>query len=158
MAFSIHFLNVAAEYPYDDASTGATRGVIVLGDFKEEFLASLYEWTKEDYRQQWKHAIRSLLEGSEKAGLITDYGSPAIASHLTWWVLFRKEENILVQNHLLFFDDLDREFNVTRAAEFIKEYESHSEGGVRISEWTVSIGELRDFAKQLDEGGVSLKN
>lgn len=159
MAFSIHFLNVATEYPYDDPSTEAARGAIILGDFREEFLASLHEWTKEDYCRQWKRSIKSLLEGNEKAVLITEYGTPARhASHLVWWVLYRKEENVLVQNQLFFFDDLKGEFNVDRAAEFVNEYQSHSDEGARVSEWPVSMDEVQDFARQLDADDVGPPN
>jgi hypothetical protein len=49
MMFSISFMNLPLEHPYEDDSIVAARGLIVLGDFSEEFLANLYEWNREQY-------------------------------------------------------------------------------------------------------------
>lgn len=147
MTFSISFMDTPPEYPYDDPFAKAARGIIVLGGFREEFLASLHEWTEEDYRQQWQRSVRSLLGGEQKAVLITTFSSPTSASHLMWWALYRKAEEVLVQNHLVFFKDIQGVFDVNRAVDFLREYRSHDEEGIRISEWSVSLDELRGFAE-----------
>jgi len=148
MTFSISFMDTPPEYPYDDPFAKAARGAIVLGGFREEFLASLGEWTEEGYRQQWKRSIRSLLDGERKAVLITTFSSPTSASHLEWWALYREGEKVLVQNQLVFFKDIQGVFDVNRAVDALREHQSHGEEGTRISEWVVSINELRDFAEQ----------
>jgi hypothetical protein len=147
MAFSISFINAPLEYPYEDASAKATRGLIVIGNFREEFLSNLREWTQAEYREQWSRSIRSLLEGERKAVLITTFSSPTIATHLEWWPLYREGENIFVQNHLLFYKDVDGEFDANRAVDFLMDRQTENEEGLPISEWSVSMDELRAFAE-----------
>lgn len=149
MAFSISFVNAPPEYPYDDISAKAARGIIVVGDSTEEFLANLSEWTQREYREQWRRSIRRLLEGERKAVLITTFSSPTVASHLEWWALYREGEDVFAQNQLLFFDDLDAQFDPSRAVEFLRERQTKNEEGLAISEWRVSMDDLRAFAEQV---------
>jgi hypothetical protein len=145
MMFSISFLDIPTEYPYDDASTKAARGRIVLGNFAEEFLANLHEWTQPEYREHWNRSILSMLEGEKNAVLIMSFNLPAVASHLEWWALYRVEERIFVQNQLILFDDLKSEFDVNRAVESLRDHRLQTDEGVRISEWSVSMDDLRTF-------------
>jgi hypothetical protein len=146
MAFSISFLKVPPELPYGDATTKAARGLIVLGDFKEEFLSNLREWTQSEYREQWARSIRSLLEGEVKAVLMTTFSSPTVASHLEWWALYREGEHVFAQNQLLFYDDVEGEFDTDSAVEFLRDRQTVNEEGLPISEWSVSMDDLRAFA------------
>jgi hypothetical protein len=147
MTFSIRFMDVPPEYPYDDGTTRAARGLIVLGDWREEFLASLGDWTEAEYRQQWARSIQTLLEGNSKAVLIATFSRPTIASHLEWWALYREGENIFVQNQLLFYDQVEGEFDPKHAVEFLRERRTSNEEGLAISEWAVSMNDLRAFAE-----------
>lgn len=147
MGFSISFMDAPVECPYEDATTKAARGSIVLGDWREEFRASLYEWSQAEYRGQWTRSIRSLIKGARKAALITTFSSPTIASHLEWWALYRVGERVFVQNQLLFFKDLEGEFDAERAVEFLKDRQTVNEDGAPISEWSVSMDDLRAFAE-----------
>jgi len=131
--------------PYADATTKAARGLIVLGDATEEFLANLGEWTQAEYREQWARSIRSLLEGERKAVLITTFSSPTVASHLEWWALYREGEHVFAQNQLLFFDDVDGEFDASRAVEFLRDRQTENEEELAISEWSFSMDDLRAF-------------
>lgn len=153
MAFSISFIDVPLERPYEDASTKAARGLIVLGDWKEEFLANLGEWTQVEYRQHWTRSIQRLVQGETKAVLITTFSSPEIASHLEWWALYRAGEQVVVQNQLVFFADLEGEFDANRAVQFLKDRETENARGDRISEWSVPMDDLRAFA----EGGAPFR-
>jgi hypothetical protein len=145
MTFWIGFLKVQLEHPYEDPSTAAARGRIVLRAYGEEFLASLHEWTEATYQKQWRGAIASLIQGEDKAVLITNFNSPAIASHLEWWALYREGETIFAQNQLLFFDDLNREFEASAAVDFLRPRDTKNEEGLPISEWAISMDDLRSF-------------
>jgi hypothetical protein len=147
MTFSIGFIDAPPEYPYEDASAKATRGLIVLGDSTEDFLSNLREWTESQYREQWARSIRSLVEGKRKAVLITTFSSPTVASHLEWWALYRLGERVFAQNQLVFFDNLKSEFDAHRAVEFLRDRQTENEEGLPISEWSVSMDDLRAFAK-----------
>jgi hypothetical protein len=88
MPFSIEFLNEPPSYPYDDPATPEARGVLILGEAKEYFGSSLYQWSKKEYETQWRHAIRALLDGNDRAALITEYVGPQAATHLEWWPMY----------------------------------------------------------------------
>jgi len=148
MAFAIGFEDAPLEHPYDDASIPAARGRIVLGDWAEEFLANLGEWTPEEYRNQWRRSIQSLLEGQRKAVLITTFSSPKIASHIEWWALYRVGEEVFAQNQLLFFEDIGGKFDTNRAVEYLRERRTENNEGVSISEWNVSVSDLEAFASE----------
>jgi hypothetical protein len=149
MPFSISFMDAPPEHPYENRSTKAARGIIVLGDSTEEFLANLHEWTQAEYREQWRRSIRSLIAGQKRAVLITTFSSPTVASHLEWWALYREGEEVFAQNQLLFFDGLEDEFDASRAVDFLRERQTENEEGLAISEWSVSMHDVRVFGKLL---------
>jgi hypothetical protein len=101
MPFSIAFQEEPLCYPYEDRTTPAASGVLILGKAKEHFLASLYQWNQRDYQRQWRHAIDVLLDGKIKSALITTYGSPEIATHLEWWPMLLVGDTVRFQDHLL---------------------------------------------------------
>jgi hypothetical protein len=148
MAFSIAFQHEPLCYPYDDPATPAACGLLVLGDWKEEFLASLYQWSKEDYERQWRHAINVLIQRTRKSALITEYVSPEAASHLVWWPMYLVGETVLFQNHLLFYDQLERPFVIQDALSFVRDRQTVNEEGRKISEWAVSLDDVEVFARR----------
>jgi hypothetical protein len=149
MAFSITFRNEAVSYPYDDRTTPAASGVMVLGDTEEHFLASLYQWGQEDYEKQWRHAMEVLLDETDKAALITTYGSPDVATHLEWWPMYLVGSRVFFQNHLLFYHQLREPFSVDKALSFLRDRETIDAEGKTISEWSVSLSEVEAFAGTL---------
>ena len=102
MSFSIAFQEKPLFYPYGDRRTPAASGVLVLGDASEQFIASLYQWSKEDYQRQWRPAVEVLLHGKDKAALITEYLGPEGSTHLVWWPMYLVGEEVFLQNHLYF--------------------------------------------------------
>jgi hypothetical protein len=62
VSFSIVFSDEPLEFLADDPSIPSAIGLLTIGDFREDFAASLYQWNKEDYELQWRDAIRRLLE------------------------------------------------------------------------------------------------
>ena len=82
MSFSIGFVDEPANYPYDDPATPEARGVL-MGEAKEYFGSSLYQWNKKDYETQWWQAIRALLGGNDRAALITEYVGPKASTQLS---------------------------------------------------------------------------
>lgn len=148
MAFSIEFSDRLDEQPYDDPQIKAANGILVLGDDFESFLSNLGEWTRERYRTQWMRELSLLMGGASKVALITTYSSPEISSHLELWALYRDEEMVRIQNQLLFYDDLEANFSVENAREFLKNRETKTEDGAPISEWNVSFDEIKHFVDQ----------
>jgi hypothetical protein len=86
--------------------------------------------------------------GAQKAALITTFSSPSIASHLEWRALYRDGERVHVQNQLLFYEGIENEFDPCEPVQSLKERKITDEDGNSISEWNISISELRAFAEQ----------
>lgn len=149
MSFSISFLEEPLSHPYDDKTTPAARGILMLGAAREYFLASLYHWSKKDYEKQWHHAIKTLLDGRNKAALITTYGSPEVATHLEWWPMYVRDCTVFIQDHLLFYDQLAEPFSVQNAFSFLRDRQTTNEHGKKISEWKVELFEVEAFARTL---------
>src|ERR1035438_1957389 len=59
MSFSISFLDEPVIY---DESDRTAAGRLVIGDWEEVFVSSLFHWSKEDYEAQWLNAIKLLLK------------------------------------------------------------------------------------------------
>ena len=54
-------------------------------------------------------------------------------------------ESVFVQNQLVLFDDLKSKFDVDHAVEFLRDRQMQSKEGVPVSEWNVSMDDLRAF-------------
>ncbi|WP_263365363.1 hypothetical protein [Edaphobacter bradus] len=145
MSFSISFLGEPVFY---DEQTPMATGELVLGEFKENFVASLYQWNKADYEAQWRDAIKAILKGS-KSALAVWYVAPEFSDNLEWWPMYREGNVIHVQNHLLFYDQLTRPFSQENMLSFIRDRRTINEDGERISEWSVELSEVEEFARAL---------
>jgi len=151
MPFSITFENAPLIYPYDDPGTAAATGLLVLGEHKEEFVSSLFQWSQRDYEKQWSAAIKVLLRGKRKSALITEYVSPDFATHLVWWPMYVVEEIVYFHHQLLFYDQLLEPFSVENALSFLRDREIVNPEGQRISEWAVEFREIEEFALMLEQ-------
>jgi hypothetical protein len=149
VSFSIAFLDEPLSYPFDDATTPAAYGELAIGNHREGFCASLYEWSKEDYESQWRHAIRSLLEGKDRAALIVEYISPLASWKLESWPMYAVGETVYLQNHLLSYEQLTRPFSMQEPYTSLRDRKTINEDGNRISEWSVSFPEIEEFARSL---------
>jgi hypothetical protein len=149
MPFSIGFLDEPLRYPYDDPATAEASGILVLGDAKEHFGSSLFQWNKKDYESQWRLAIKTLLDGMDRAALITEYLGPDVATHLQWWPMHVIGNTVFIQHHLLFYDQLAEPFSLQNAFSFVRDRRTTSEEGTKISEWAVGVPEVKEFARAL---------
>jgi hypothetical protein len=147
MSFSIGFLDEPPNHPFDDPTTPELKGVLILGETKEYFGSSLYQWGKADYESQWRHAIKTLLNGEGRAALITEYVSPEASTHLEWWPMYLVGNTAFIQNQLLFYDRLVKPFSMQSAFSYVGERRTTNQEGKKISEWTVSMTELEEFAR-----------
>jgi hypothetical protein len=148
MPFSISFLDEPLIYEADDPTYVAAAGKLIIGDWEEIFVSSLHLWSKEDYKAQWLHAIRLLLKENEKAALIVEYLGPD-AGRLWWWLMYKIESSVFLQEQILFFDQLKEPFSLEKAFSFIRDRRTTNEDGQKISEWNVSLSEVEKFAQIL---------
>jgi hypothetical protein len=147
MSFSIGFLDEPTSNSYDDPATPEARGVLILGEVKEYFGSSLYQWSKKDYETQWRRAIRALLDGNDRAALITEYVGPQAATHLEWWPMYFVGNAVFIQNDFLFYDQLAEPFSVQNQFLLLRDHRTTDEEGKKISEWTVGFSDVEKFAR-----------
>jgi hypothetical protein len=143
--FSISFPDQPLEYLADDPTVPSAIGILVLGDFQEEFASVLSEWSTSDYERQWQEAIVALLSGREKVGLMTEYVGPN-ASHHVWWPLYRLGSEAAAQNHIAWHDPFAEPFAIERQFDFVRDRRTMNEDGQSISEWSVPLESIRKFA------------
>jgi hypothetical protein len=127
-------------------------GVLEIGDFKENFYASVSYWDKSKYSKQWKTACERLLDGNLKSDLVTNIYNPSTANFLFWWVLYLSGNNVYIQNHILFLNELDKPFDEGKLYDFVPDRETETEDGESVSEWKIDIHEVSALLEQKSMG------
>jgi len=120
------------------------NGVIVIGEFEETFTVPLEYWNAEDYRRHWKASLLKLLQ-KEDSCLITSMHDPEKANFILLWLLYSREEQVILRNQLLFMKTLSRPFTPDDPYPFIPKYESKNEVGHEISEWILPLSDFEEF-------------
>ncbi len=142
MPFGIEFLPAGTPA----SGPGLAVGRITVGtDFSEKFEADLSYWDRSRYEEDWRTNVRRLVEGAERAVLLTSITAPTTANFFFWWPLYRVGEAVHVQNQLLFLDELTAPFDPARSWDFVADRETVNEDGLRISEWQCSLSDLRSW-------------
>jgi hypothetical protein len=135
--FDIAF--VASEPELDEEGILRLRGRIVLDAYAETFFAPILLWSRERIEQQWHEAACRVL-GTEAAGAFFT------VPFQFWWVAWRIDDTIFLQERLLLADALERLTDSSRAPyELIAPRCTHSDEGERISEWSVSTEAMARF-------------
>jgi hypothetical protein len=124
-------------------------GSLIIGNFKEDFLASLSYWGRENYLSQWRESILRLLNGKNNSAVVTAMYDPEKANFIFWWVMYLIEECVHIQNHVLFLEQLDHPFDENDIYQFIPPRETHTSDGEPISEWVVNISDLEGCFRSL---------
>ena len=121
-------------------------GNLQIGDFKERFVASLFDWTPEAYRQQWRDAAERLVNGESKSAFVTSFVPPTDGGHFEWWKCYGVGEIIYVQNQLRFYEQLTSPFHLDSLYDYVPDRETVSaDDGSPISEWQIPKHWIRDF-------------
>lgn len=120
-------------------------GELKLGEDCEHFGSILGFWRVDDYEESWLAALRRLVSGASVSCLATSVIDPSNANFLEVWPLYQEEGSVYVQNSLIFPDQLSREFNPAAPWESIDPRSVIDEDGEAISEWRVSLDDVREF-------------
>lgn len=118
-------------------------GSLEIGEFNEDFHASLSYWDRNSYLSQWKGALDRLLSGESCSAIVTTMYDPSTANFIFWWVMYLIGDNVHIQNHVLFLDGLERPFDEADLYSFIPEREIQNDEGEPISEWVVGVSEIK---------------
>jgi hypothetical protein len=138
--FDIAFTSVVLE---DDPPVAT--GVIQIGAHRESFHSVLGFWSVEIYRTNWINALRRVLSGADVSCLLTSVPNPATANLFTTWPLYRSNDQVSVQNQLIFADELDRAFDPDVPWQYIGPRTTVDEEGSRISEWRILCTDIEEF-------------
>ena len=139
--FDVHF----AEGPtVNDEGWWHAVGTIVLGEYRDGFEISLEWWGRAAYEQQWLGAAKRLLSGAECVMFLVSYNGPDATFHLAWPV-WRNGDSVHVQNCLVLTEQLPTPFNPDEAHRIVGMRETVSEEGEPISEWVISLADVRAF-------------
>lgn len=76
-------------------------GEVTINDFKETFDMPLDFWNKNDYQSQWKQGIERIKNNLQSC-LVAEVQDPKIQPRASIWALYKVDEKIYIQNHLLF--------------------------------------------------------
>ena len=120
-------------------------GTINFDDYSESFQAPVSYWNQKDYLSHWHNSLKRLLTTENKTALITSIYNPKTANFLFWWILYRIDGHVYIQNHVLFLDDLKEPFDEREFYKSIPEREVVTEEGDSISEWVIKLEDVENF-------------
>lgn len=127
-------------------------GRITVGEFTETFRMDLSFWSTNDYRRSWRNALQALEDNRTATScLISSITDPETTNFVFCWPLYRSEEDVYVQNSVLFLDELDVRFEPEAPWHFVGPRCAIDEDGNRISEWSTGMAELRLFLESSRE-------
>lgn len=125
------------------------HGELRIDCFNEHFNAPISYWDRNKYLSQWKQGLNLILDGHSKSAFIATMYDPKTADFIFWWVMYRVGSNVYLQNHILFMDGLNEPFDENHFSKFVPERETVTEDGDAISEWKVSVEDIRGALDRL---------
>ncbi|MBV9025512.1 MAG: hypothetical protein JO362_17370 [Streptomycetaceae bacterium] len=140
MSFNITFTGETAE---DDDLVAV--GEITLGEDWERFHAPVHYWSARDYEKNWRTALKRLVDGEEVSCLITSMFEAKYSNFITTWPLYRIGDQVYVHNQIVFRDELDQPYDEAKPWLSVGPRETVSDDGRPISEWIVSLDDVRKF-------------
>ncbi|HHB1562324.1 TPA: hypothetical protein ACN98A_004435 [Vibrio parahaemolyticus] len=117
---------------------GDGLGKIVIGSYEEHFVSDLNFWKVSDYIEHWNVA-REVLTTGTSVSFITSITEPENSNFIRSWVCYYDNGELVFQEHMLFLDEPDFEFNIDEPHKNVRPYESITEEGEKISEWRIKI-------------------
>lgn len=135
-----------SDHPRDSGHTEEphiSHGVIRLNEFNEIFECSLEYWDKNEYRSQWYKGICRAVDKRSDSCLITSITNPATANFLVWWPMYVVDSRVVFRNQLYFLEGPNNGFDVEHPYRFLMPRKPYSEDGEKVSEWSVSMDDLK---------------
>lgn len=137
-------INVVDRKPKKRQGVLSVLGRLTLHDFEESLYVPLDWWSIEDYENQWKEGL-DRIKNHDQSCLIATIHDPTIRPYIDWWILYKIDNKIHVQNQLLVADIYQKKignkpFTKESCYSFISPRKSMSGiAGVPISEWVVEL-------------------
>ena len=133
--------------PYDGLGEEGPRGLLMLGEHEETFVAHTDTWSEEQYIRHWRLALGRVLDGRSSA-LVTDMRTPAQSSHLVWWPVWKVRNKLVFHNQLLFFAKHNVEgenVDIERLYGLVGTHSSPKQESLPVSEWQVAVEDIEKF-------------
>lgn len=117
-------------------------GRITLGPYHESFLSPVGTWQRSDYERQWIEAVERLLAGGDSTAFM-------VQPLQGWWVMWRVGEAVYVHEQLLLPERLAG-YDDVHAVPYllIGDHVTTSDEAEPISEWRVSMDDIREFVER----------
>ncbi len=117
-------------------------GEIIINTFKETFDMPLEYWSITDYQRQWQEGLERL-KRHPKSCLITEIQDPNKAPWVNWWLLYKKDEKLIIRNQLLFGKNFTntfkgQPFTIENCYNFIPTWRAKKD----ISQWVIDVKDL----------------
>lgn len=126
-------------------------GKLSIDSFTEEFHSSISYWDRDKYLSQWKEGLNNIVYGNSKSAIITTMYDPITANFIFCWVMYLVGNDVFIQNHVLFMEDLKEPFDERKFAMYVPDRETVNEDGDAISEWRVSVEDIREALAKIDK-------
>lgn len=123
------------------------RGKVVFRNFEEPFRTTNKFWSKDQYYTHWIKELKALINGNKlKTGLITDMQDPTSKhSCIDVFSMYKFESITYIQNRILVIEEMKEKFNPELIEQYIYDRQIYSEDGDKLSEWQVSVQDIKDF-------------
>lgn len=139
MAFSVIVKDKPEELVFDVPSKWCR---ITINDFTEDFAVPLDTWDIGEYQSQWAASLKAIVEGADKACLVTAMRNPKDADFIAMFVLYRVGQAVFVQNQIVLCGGNESKISNEQFDSLIEGRETQTEDGAKISEWRTSIQEI----------------
>jgi hypothetical protein len=119
-------------------------GALTFGEKHEHFRSVLTFWEIDDYQKSWEAGLRRLVSGATISCLATSVTDPSVAEFMEVWPLYRSGDDVYVQNHFVFLDELPHDFDPAAPWDSVLP-RATVEDGRKVSEWRVGLDDIREF-------------
>jgi len=117
---------------------------IIIDDMSEIFMSPLSYWSVSDYFGHWRTSIEKIASRKvDRSIFITEMYDPGHANFIRYWVAYAESSSVFFQENILFLDDVKRPFDLDNIHLFIPNREIINEDGDQISEWAISLEEIK---------------
>lgn len=124
-------------------------GKITINEFQEHLDIPLGFWLEKDYYRQWINAIdRLAFKGNSSSLLVTQVFHPEkneFGYAVECWPLYKDGERVYIHNVYLPYELMPKPWTVDSLYELAGHQDVSSENTSQVSEWQVSIGDIRKF-------------
>jgi hypothetical protein len=123
-----------------------TIGRICLDEFEEYFPINITFWSADQYRAQWREALKRICEGADTSCLLTSVDRPDGAdTFFDSWFIYRFGAEVVFHNKLLLAEKVGDDFSLDRLCNSAPCYNAISEDGAPISEWRMPLMAVEEF-------------